>query len=574
MASPLWRLRQASPVSQSPLLGRRYSTREQVDFVVVGSGAAGGVMARQLAQAGFTVVVLEQGPYLTERDFRHDEHASYFQAALTNDHRLQPNTYRASASARAVRQPAVSYGRVVGGGTTHFTGNYWRFHEIDFVERSRRGGVPGAAVADWPVGYSELEPYYTKVEWEIGVSGLAGAGPFDPPRSKPYPLPPLPPKSTGVLLERAAKKMGWTAFPAPTAILSRPYRGRAACIHCEFCEGYGCEIRAKSSTLVTMIPEAVATGRCEIRPLCYVNRVETDGRGRVTGVRYFDRERREQTQLAKAVILSANGAETPRLLLMSASGRFPQGLANSSGWVGKCLMFNGLGLSIGLFPGRINGYKGNVVSRIVHDTYQLDPKLGLWGGGGFDFRADFGPISFAAAALPPDAPRWGSAFKAMIAEYFTRTVLAMGHSTSLPVESNSISLDPELKDDWGLPAIRVTFKEHPNDLALYRYFTDRGNELLDAAGATKRWELPFTEELTASQPHLLGTCRMGRDPRTSVVDADHRAHDVPNLFLVDGSSFVTSGRGQPTMTIQALAFRAADRITELARRGDLGSRGS
>ena len=554
-------------MNQTPLFGRAFGPGDAVDFVVVGSGAAGGVMARQLSRAGFTVVVLEQGPYLTEKDFRHDELASGAMAALTNDFRVQPNTYRKTAAEVAVKRPAVAYGRVVGGGTTHFTGNYWRFHEIDFIEKSKRGGVPGADMADWPITYAELEPYYTQVEWEIGVSGLAGAGPVDPPRSKPYPLPPLPAKSAGVLLERAARKMGWTAFPAPTAIISEPYRGRSPCVQCGFCEGYGCEVRAKSSTLVTMIPEAVATGRCEIRPNSYVTRMETNPRGRVTGVRYFDHNKRERFQAARSVVLSANGAETPRLLLLSASSQFPQGLANSSGVVGQHLMFNGFGLALGLFPGQINGYKGNVVSRIVQDLYQLDPKLGFYGGGGFDFRFDMGPIAFADGGLPPDAPRWGPRFKQMVGDYFTRTLMAMCHTTSLPVASNSISLDPDLKDAWGLPALRVTFREHPNDLKLYRYFLDRGHELLDAAGATKRWELPLTEESTGTQPHLLGTCRMGRDPRTSVINADHQAHDVPNLFIVDGSSFVTGGRGQPTMTIQALAFRAAERIAKLARAG-------
>lgn len=557
-------------MSQGPLLGKRFRPRDEVDFVVVGSGAAGGVVARQLSRAGFDVVVLEQGPYLTEKDFHHDELAMGWRAALTNDHRVQPNTYRKTAADRAVKQPAVAYGRVVGGGTTHFTGNYWRFHEIDFIEKSKQGGVPGAAVEDWPITYAELEPYYTQVEWEIGVSGLAGAGPFDPPRSKPYPLPPLPPKSSGILLERAAKKLGWTAFPAPMAILSRAYRGRSPCAQCGFCLGYGCEVRAKSSTLVTMIPEAVATGRCEIRPESYVHKVETNARGRVTGVRYFDRDKREVFQAAKAVVLSANGAETPRLLLLSSGGRFPQGLANSSGVVGKHLMFNGGPVALGLFEGRVNGYKGAVVDRIVHDLYELDPKLGLHGGGGFDFRLDFGPIGFGLDCLPPDAPRWGSRFKQMLGQYFTRTLAAFAHTSSLPVESNSISLDPEVKDAWGVPAIRVTFREHPNDLKLYRYFLDRANDLLDAAGAVKRWEFEISEESEGPQPHLLGTCRMGRDARTSVVNADHRAHDVPNLFIVDGSSFVTGGRGQPTMTIQALAFRAADRIAELARQGGLG----
>ena len=550
--------------------GVPYRPSDPVDFVIVGAGAAGGVVARELATAGFRVVVLEQGPYLRAPDFRHDELAVLRLAELTNDHRRQPNSLRATDRDPRVVTPAVGYGRAVGGGTVHFTGNYWRFHEVDFIERSLVGPVAGTGFDDWPISYAELEPYYTRVEWEIGVSGLAGASPFDPPRSRPYPVPPLPIKSIGVLAERAARAMGWTAFPAPMAILSEPYRDRMACIQCGFCETFGCEMGAKSSTLVTMIPEAEATGRCEIRPDSYVRKVEVDQRGRVTGVKYFDVKRREVYQRARAVVLCANGAETPRLLLLSRSNRFPDGLANSSGMVGRHLMFNGGGLTGGRFEGRINGYRGTVDTRVIHDLYQLDPGLGFVGGGGFDFRWDTQPIGFALWGLDPKAPRWGPDFKRRLRESFTRTAYALAHTTSLPVPTNRVSLDPHLKDDWGLPAISVTWQEHPNDLRLSEYFVARAMDLLAAAGAVERWSYPAGAGGWWPQVHLLGTCRMGNDPRTSVVDRFHRAHDVPNLFIVDGSSFVTSGRGQPTMTIQALAFRAAERMGELARRGELG----
>lgn len=553
----------------APNLGVRYRTSDPVDFVVVGAGAAGGVVARELASAGFRIVVLEQGPFLTEQDFRHDELAVSQLAALTNDHRRQPNTFRETETEEARIMAAVGYGRLVGGGTVHFTGNYWRFHEVDFIERSLKGPVTGTGFDDWPISYADLEPYYTKVEWEIGVSGLAGASPREPPRTRPYPLPPLPIKSTGVLAERAAKALGWTAFPAPMAILSEPYRGRAACTQCGFCETFGCEMRAKSSTLVTVIPEAIASGRCEIRPECYVRKVEVDRGGRVTGVKYFDGRKHEQFQRARAVVLCANGAETPRLLLLSCSKGFPDGLANSSGVVGRHLMFNSGGFVGGRFDHRVNGYRGTVNSRVIHDLYELDPALGLVGGGGFDFRFDAQPIGFGLWGLGESGPRWGPEFKRKLSDYFTRTAYVLAHTTSLPVPGNSISLDPKLTDDWGLPALRMTFQNHPNDVKLAEYFTARAMELLEAAGATDRWAYspgpgPFP------QVHLLGTCRMGNDPRTSVVDRDHRAHDVPNLFIVDGSSFVTSGRGQPTMTIQALAFRAAARMATMARAGDLG----
>jgi choline dehydrogenase-like flavoprotein len=548
----------------------KYRTSDEVDFVIIGSGAAGGVLAKELSTNGFRVVVLEQGPYLTESDFTHDEIKVLQEDLLTNHRKLQPHTFRKTSDGQAREQRVITYGRCVGGSSVHFTANYWRFHEIDFVERSKIGPIPGTGFADWPITYADLEPYYTKVEWEIGVSGLAGASPFDPPRSKPYPMPPLPVKSSGVLFERAARKLGWHPFPAPMAILSQPRPGRSACVNCGFCWGFGCEVDAKSSTLSSVIPLAERTGRCEIRPNSYVHRIETNSAGRVTGAVYFDLQRNSHLQKAKAVIVCANGAETPRLLLLSANKQFPDGLANSSGLVGKYLMFNSNAAAVGLFEHPLNDYKGFAVSRVLHDFYELDPeKVGFYGGGGLDARFLKTPILFALDALPPDTPRWGKEFKAALSHNFTRTMEIHSAGTSLPLETNSFSLDPDVKDAWGLPALRATYKDHPDDLKLARWLNDRALEILEAAGAQKQWSLPIQEQRVSV--HLLGTCRMGNDPKTSVINPDHRAHDVKNLFLCDGSSLVTSGRGQPTMTIQALAYRAADRITALARRGEIGA---
>ncbi|MFI5059559.1 MAG: GMC family oxidoreductase [Candidatus Acidiferrales bacterium] len=548
----------------------KYKTSEEVDFVIIGSGAAGGILAKELSTNGFRVVVLEQGPYLTEADFTHNEIEILAQDKLTNHPKLQPNTFRKTPDEKAKHQRALVYGRCVGGTSVHFTANFWRFHEIDFIERSKTGPISGTTFADWPITYADLEPYYTKVEWEVGVSGLAGASPFDPPRSKPYPMPPLPVKSSGVIFERAARKLGWHPFPAPMAILSQPRPGRSACVNCGFCLGFGCEVGAKSSSLASMIPLAERSGKCEIRPNSYVHRIELDGHGRATGAVYFDEQRNTHLQKAKAVVVCANGAETPRLLLLSANKQFPDGLANSSGYVGKNLMFNSGAISLGVFEHPLNDYKGFAVSRILHDFYELDPqKVGFYGGGGLDARFDMTPIGFAMSSLPPGTPRWGKQFKSTLASNFTRTFEVFGHGTSLPVENNSFSLDPDLKDAWDLPALRLTYKDHPDDLKLAHWLADRSMELLDAAGAKQKWGFPIDEQQFGV--HLLGTCRMGADPRTSVINPDHRTHDVKNLFLCDGSSLVTSGRGQPTMTIEALAFRAADRITALARRGELGA---
>ena len=548
---------------------KRYRDSDEVDFVVVGSGAAGGVIARELSQAGFSVVVMEQGPRYSAQDFKHDELAYWFNHGITNAPALSPQSFRktpadvAAPVAVGGRLP-ITYARMVGGASVHYTGNFWRFHEVDFRERSLLGAIPGASLEDWPISYEDLEPYYAKVDWEIGVSGLAGTHPNEPARSRPYPMPPMPVKSSGVLLERGARRLGLHPFPAPLAIASVPYRGRAACVHCGFCMGFGCEAGAKASTLYTMIPEAEATGRCEVRSDSYVFRLDMNSKGRVTGVHYFDQDRREHLQRARAIVVSANGAETPRLLLMSANSQFPQGIANSSGMVGKHLMFNQNSSSFGEFEYELNEYKSVQATRVVHDFYDSDPKRGFYGGGGIDAR--IGPNPSLWALRGPPGRQWGKAYKEHLRS-FPRTMMAGGHSTSLAVEDNSVSLDPTLKDAWGLPAIRCTYHDHPDDLRFSAWLQDRSAEILDAAGALRIWRLPISE--ASAGVHLLGTCRMGSDRRRSVIDRDHRTHDVPNLFLCDGSSFVTSGRGQPTMTIQALAFRAAEKIARFAKRNEI-----
>jgi choline dehydrogenase-like flavoprotein len=547
--------------------GRRFSTTEEVDFVVIGSGPAGGSVARELTRLGHNVVLLEQGKQYVRSDFQHDEFGVVFNNQYCNTPPTHTQTWRKTANDKAEPRHGLLYATAVGGSSMHFAANYWRFRPIDFHEFSQKGGVSGAAMADWPITYDELEPYYTAVEWAIGVSGRGGVDPNEGRRSRQYPMPPLDLTGPGVLLEVAAKKLGIQALPAPMAIASRPYKGREACHNCGFCWFFPCEWGAKSGTNFTMVPEAVASGRCELRTECKVRLVETDDRGRATGVVYFDRDRREIRQRARAVFLCANGAETPRLLLMSKSNRFPDGLANSSGMVGKHLMFNGNTGAAGEFEHEVNGYKGAPVSRIVLDTYELHDK-GHYGGGGFDFRYPFPPI-ISALNMPPDGPQWGAGFKQALRTLHTHISHCWGHISQLPVATNQVDLDPDMKDSWGLPSIRVTYKEHDADLKMYKYMFDRGVELLKAAGARRTWGNPPGDD-PGQGVHLLGTCRMGNDPRTSVVNKSHRAHDVPNLFMVDGSSFVTAGRGQPTLTIQALAFRAAAMASQMAKRGELG----
>jgi choline dehydrogenase-like flavoprotein len=548
----------------------RFPLREAVDFVIIGSGSAGGILARELSVAGFSVVVLEQGRYRRTHEFTHDELSIAFNHEYVGGPQGgDPQTFRHDAGDKAevADFPPAYYARMVGGSSVHFSANFWRLRPVDFKERSLLGGIENADLADWPIDYEELEPYYTRVDWEIGVSGAPG--PFDPPRSRPYPLPPMPNKSSGALLEKGALALGLHPQVAPVAILSQPFNGRAPCIHCGFCMGFGCETGAKSSTLVTMIPQAEATGRCEIRSECTVHRIETDARGRASEVLYYDHAGREQGQRAKAVIVAANGAETPRLLLMSASERFPDGLANGSGLVGRNLMFNAHSATYAWFERELHDYKSVQCSRIVHDFYESDPKRGFYGGGALDARPflNASPMLYALTGMPPDAPGWGAEYKRALAHGFTRSMMIAASATSLAMDSNNITLDPELKDRYGRPALRVTYRDHPDDLSMVTFLQDWAERILEAAGAEKIWRKPVEPETVGA--HLLGTCRMGDNRERSVVDRYHRSHDVPNLFICDGSSMVTSGRGQPTMTIMALAFRAAHHIGEFARRGEI-----
>jgi choline dehydrogenase-like flavoprotein len=380
-------------------------------------------------------------------------------------------------------------------------------------------------------------------------------------------MPPLPVKSSGVLLERGARALGLHPQASQMAINSQPYNGRPACQHCGFCTFFMCEYRAKSTSMVAMLPVAEATGRCEIRSESYVAQVETGRDGRVTGVVYFDNAKRIQRQRARAVVLCANGAETPRLLLNSHSSRFAHGLANSSGMVGTHLMFNTYFGVYAQFEHPLNEFKSVQNTRMVLDFYETDPKRGFYGGGGIDGRFGKYPILFALGGLPPGTPTWGEGFARALSDAYVRTMFFGVHGTSLPVASNSITIDPKLKDAWGLPCIRATYRDHPDDLKNAEFLASHAKQIAEAAGAQKTWLDPIQPQTLAV--HLLGTCRMGNNPQTSVVDKFHRAHDVPNLFICDGSSLVTSSRGQPTETISALAFRAGEHIAAAAKQGQI-----
>ena len=557
---------------------KTYSTSTEVDYVVIGSGAAGGIMAKQLSVAGFSVVVLEQGgwgKYGKEHEYNKDEWLARNENdedRLMSDPKLQVNTFRPNDKVKAV-PGSHSYGRVVGGGTVTYGGSMWRHLPYEFREATYDPTIPsGTAMADWPIAYEELEPYYTQAEWEMGISGQRVNSPFFAPMSKDYPVPPVPLKSSGALFHTAAAKLGLTVIPGPLAIITKPYMGRAACVNCGICSGFGCQVKARSSSAVTVLPIAEKTGRCEIRVRSYVREISVDNSGRVTGVIYFDAQKREVRQKAKAVILSANASESARLLLMSKSARFPDGLANSSGMVGRHVMFGNTVSVNALFEHPLNEYKGVISGAGIVDFVPSDPKRGFYGGGRMTARGYQTPFDLGLNGLSPGAPSWGAGYKKALREEANHRMNITSFVTQLPLESNRVDLDPDVKDAWGLPAMRITFTGHENDKKVMEFFRQKSMDILEAAGATKVWAPPVRE--ANSGAHNRGTCRMGNDPKTSVVDKFHRAHDVPNLYVVDGSSFVTGGRNHPTMTIEALAFRASDHIIRDAKNAKATSRRS
>lgn len=545
---------------------------EAVDVCVIGAGASGLVAAKELSEVGISVVVLERGPWLKREDFALGDELIYKRRQFFwPTVEQEPRTWRPNAQSPAERLSTkvqtFSNAMCVGGGTIHYSGISWRFHESDFRVKSTDGPIAGTSIEDWPITYDEMEPFYEKAEWTIGISGKGWSNPFDPPRRRDYPLPPVPRNSAGAVLDKGARALGLHPFPTPVAILSSDYDGRPACLNKGQCSGYGCPVGAKSSTMESLLPKALATGRCELRPNCMSREITLDAQGRATGVVYFDSEGTEQFQPARLVVLAAGGVETARLLLLSQSAQFPHGLANSSGLVGKNLMLHCPGPTlIVLFPEPLNGHQGSGSTRVLQDFYETDTRRGFIRGGFMHPRAHGGdPIEFALR--PIHGARWGLQHKKSMKENWSHYLHSHCTGESLPVESNMIDLDPEVKDRFGLPAARITHTSHENDVRLAKFLGERSKEIFEAAGASKI--IAPELEVRKLHNHQMGTCRMGNDPQSSIVDKWCRAHDVPNLYIMDASCFVTSGGLNPALTIQANAFRACDHIVQEARRGDL-----
>jgi choline dehydrogenase-like flavoprotein len=519
----------------------------EVDACVVGIGAAGGVLVKELAEAGWSVVGLEAGPHWdSQADFVSDERTM---------HKLYWRDRRITAGEHPIELAGNVTGKGVGGSTVHYAMYALRMHRSDFAVRSLDG-----VAADWPLTYGDLAPYYDQVERELGIAGPLD-WPWDPPRKGAYPYRPHQLNGVGEVMARGCDRLGITWRPGAIATLSAPNGARPPCVYRGWCI-FGCSTDAKSSTLVTYVREAVKAG-AEIRPQSMAFRVNVDDRGRARSVSYYrddgDGGYVEEEQPARVVIVAGYSIETPRLLLMSACSGHPAGLANSSGLVGKNLMIHSAHTVFGRFPESVRQHKAPPASTITQDFYETDPANDFVRGFSVETVGPL-PIQFVQNVIGA-LGLWGRDLRAVMLDYNHYAGLGLVGET-LPQERNAVTLHGEETDQYGLPIPVVTFSWCENDHRLFRAGIRKQREILEAAGA----EVTFAVDDTA---HLMGACPMGDDPGTSVVNADCRTWDVPNLYVCDGSVFVTSSAVNPSLTIQALAARTADRLVASGKRREL-----
>jgi choline dehydrogenase-like flavoprotein len=432
----------------------------------------------------------------------------------------------------------------------------WRFMEKDFTLRSSYKAAPDSTLEDWPISYHDLEPFYEKAEWEIGVAGQHGADPFAAPRRKPYPMPPFAHNKEGVVLEKAAKDLGWHSFPIPMLRNSTPYGGRPACIQCRYCVGFACEVNAKCGTHNTVIPAAMATGNCQVHTESVVSEVVVDDRGRARGVRYFDRENRLQYQTADIVVVAAAAIETARLLLNSKSRLFPQGAGNRFDWVGRNLQGHAYTGAFGLFEEDLYDDIGAGATIAITDFNHGNPGL----VGGAMLANEFIRLPYLFSGIrPPGAAAWGKEHKDFQRKYYRRCARVVGPVQEIPVFESRVEADPEVRDFWGIPVARISGRRHPWDIETCKLAASKAEQWLQKAGAFQTWQTVPGSGVSGGQ-HQAGTCRMGSDPRTSVTNKNGQVHDIDNLFVADGSLHVTNGGFNPVLTIMALGYWVSDYI--------------
>lgn len=527
---------------------------EQTDVLVIGAGASGGVAVSALAEAGFDVLCLEQGEWPDRADYPAPratyELESRKQWSASPNIRRSPADYPVDEGDSDI---ATLMYAGVGGSMVLYAADWPRLLPSDFRVRSLDG-----VADDWPLRYADLLPFYERTDQAYGVSGVGG-DPAYPDGAEP-PLPPLPIGQTGLRMARAHDKLGWHWWPAPQAVLSVPYAGRRPCVQFGACM-QGCPEGAKASTDVTHWPSAIKRG-ARLLTQARVSRVLVDNKGLATGAEFVRPDGTWDIVKAGVVILAANAIGTPRILLNSAGPRTPEGLANSSGLVGKRLMVHPFANVMGYFDEDMESWNGHVGAKIAcYEFYETDTSRGFVRGAKWSLAPTGGPLN---AALPTRAGEdvWGPEHHDHVRRHLGRTISWGIFGEDLPDEANRVEIDSSLVDSSGLPAPKITYKVGQNSRALLDFNIARAVESLRAAGA---YDVATESLMRYSGWHLLGTARMGDDPATSVVDQYGRCHDVPNLFIVDGSVFVTSGGVNPTSTISALALRSVEHLIENRR---------
>ena len=549
------------------------------DVCVIGSGAGGGPVALTLAEAGYSVVVLEKGPWLTGQDFYKDELAccrrSVYTPQLEDEQHVIEDLYDGEWVGEATSESGWDFwnGNCVGGSSNFMSGFFYRLKAEDFRLLSEFGPIQGANVADWPISYQDLEPWYALVEKEVGISGRVVDHPFAEPRSTAdFPLPPTQEHPIVARIDSACNKLGLHPLPTPRAILPSAKGERGGCSYSGYCGSYGCSTGAKGGSRAALLNRAVASGRCEIRPHAKVHKLVSDTKGKVVAAHYFDADSRTRVVDAKIFVVACQAIETSRLLLSSSGPKHAQGLGNSSGQVGKNLLFSAGGSGTGdlEYAGLSDSdaaalkTRGPFVNRGLQDWYYIDDKAfgGRAKGGTVDFLLRHpNPIGKALSEKWGEDDRlvWGRPLQQRLKSLFTDSQYLRYEIFCdwLPTDDCFVSLDSGVRDKWNTPVAKVRIGYHQHDLKVGHYINERTLKVMQAMGAKN-----IRSSVSGSPPQNLvaGGCRFGDDPATSVLNADCRAHDVENLYVTDGSFMPTGGSVPYTWTIYANAFRVADRI--------------
>jgi len=556
------------------------------DACIVGSGAGGGPVALSLSQAGYNVLVLEKGPWFTESDYFKDEMACCRKSVYTpklkdEQHVLEDydepdgkGGYKWKATPTSESGRDFWNGNCVGGSSSFMSGFFYRLKPDDFRLLSAFGPIKEANIQDWPISYEELEPYYTLVETEVGVSGHATRHRFSEPRSsKDFPFPPTIEHPVSARIDHACEQLGYHSLQIPRAILPYSIKGRQGCSYSGFCGSYGCATGAKGGSRAALLNRAVETRRCTIVAHAKVNRLITNNQGKLVFVEYVDQLGKVNKVSAKIYVLACQAIETSRLLLLSKGIKFPNGLANNSGQVGKNLVFSAGGSGQGDFNyaglSRAEKQKlklrGPFINRGLQDWYFINNKqFGRAKGGTIDFLLRHPNIISRAEEYKwgnDDKLVWGSTLKKNLHEGMTaaQTLNYEVFCDWLPTDDCFVSLDTNVKDKWGMPVAKVRLGYHDHDLKIGKFLSEKARKVLAQMGAEN-----ISGSVSGSPPQNLvaGGCRFGNDPATSVLDKDCRAHEVENLFVTDGSFMPTGGSVPYTWTIYANAFRVADKIKQ------------